>query len=262
MLKVRLSVLALASVVVSSHAGDFGFADSVVSYEPGVGYVMQFTNPAVALGKPSTVNPYGENTDVFDPPYGTNQIVSIGAGGSLTVEFETPILNHPHNRFGIDFIIFGNTGFIITNDFDFTTYNWIGTPATDGAILGNNPGETRVSVSHDGRTFYVLNPAIAPTVDGLYPTDGRGDFHTPVDPTLTQADFSGLTQEGIRALYYGSGGGTGYALSWAQDAKGRPVKLREIRYIRIEVLSGHSEVDAFSAVFTPRGWNRYPGRGR
>ena len=196
MLKVRLSVLALASVVVTSHAGDFGFADSVVSYEPGVGYVMQYTNPAVALGKPSTVNPYGENTDVFDPPYGTNQIVSIGAGGSLTVKFETPILNHPHNRFGIDFIIFGNTGFIITNDFDFTTYNWIGTPATDGSIFGNNPGETRVSVSHDGRTFYVLNPAIAPTVDGLYPTDGSGDFHTPVDPTLTQADFSGLTLEG------------------------------------------------------------------
>jgi hypothetical protein len=256
MKKMLLFALAFASAVITSRAGVSGFADVVVGYNPGTGFVAGFTNPAVVLGQPSTVNPYGEPTDVFDPPYGTNQIVSIGAGGSLTVEFRTPILNHPRNRFGIDFIIFGNTGFIITNDFDYTTFNWVGTPATDGSIFGNNLGETRVSVSRDGKTFYVLNPAIAPTVDGLYPTDGTGDFHTPVDPTLTQSDFSGLTEEEIQAFYYGSAGGTGYDISWAQNANGRPLRLQTIRYIRVEVLSGHSEVDAFSAVFVPPGQNR------
>ncbi|HEY2328885.1 MAG TPA: hypothetical protein VGI63_03620 [Verrucomicrobiae bacterium] len=255
MKKIQLFVLAFASFIATSHAGVTGFADSVVSYDPGTGYAAAFTNPAAALGEPSTTNFYGEATDVFDPPYTPDEIVSIGAGGSLTVAFKTPVLNHPNNRFGIDFMIYGNSGFIITNDFDFDTFNWIGAPATDGSLFGQNDGETRVSVSMDGKRFYVLNPAVAPTVDGLYPTDASGDFHTPVDPTLTQQDFAGLTQPQIQALYYGSAGGTGYDISWAQNAEGQPVRLPAIRFIRIEVLSGKSEVDGFSAVFVPSGQN-------
>jgi hypothetical protein len=183
-------------------------------------------------------------------------LVSIGAGGSITVRFSQPVINHPKNRFGIDFIIFGNTGFIITNAFDPTTFDWIGTPATDGSLLGNNPGATRVSVSRDGVIFYQLNPSVAPTADGLLPTDGGGDFHTPADPTLTQADFAGLTLDGIRALYYGSAGGTGYDISWAQDAGGNRVWLPEINFIRVEVVSGKSEIDGFAAVFVPPGLKR------
>jgi hypothetical protein len=246
MKKIQLLMLVLAGFVVTSRAAD-GFADSVVSYDPGTGYVAGFTNVSAVLGEPSTINPYGDATDVFDPPYGTNQILSIGAGGSLTVEFKRPVLHHPRNPFGIDFIIFGDAFFIVTNDVD-SNYNWIGTPATDGSLYPFSPGETRVSVSRDGKEFYVLNPALAPAVDGLYPTEGSGDFHKAVDPILTQADFAGLTEAEIQALYNGSGGGTGYDISWAQDSKGRQVWLPEIRFIRVEVLSGHSEVDAFSAV--------------
>jgi hypothetical protein len=255
MKKIQLFVLALAGFVVTAHAADKvrppeGFADAVVSYDPGTGFVAGFTNPAVALGEPSTVNPYTEATDVFDPPYGANQIVSIGTGGSLTVRFKKPVVDQPRNRFGIDFIIYGNSGFIITNDYD-ASYNWIGTPATDGSLFGQNSGTTRVSVSNDGKKFYVLNPALAPTVDDLFPTEGSGDFHTPVDPTLTQADFSGLTAANIQALYLGSAGGTGYDIAWAQKENGKPARLHEIRYVRIEVLSGKSEVDGFSDVAPP-----------
>jgi hypothetical protein len=92
--------------------------------------------------------------------------------------------------------------------------------------------------------------------DGLLPTDGSGDFHTPADPTLTQADFAGQTLEGIRALYFGSAGGAGYDISWAVDSGGRRVWLSEINYVRVEVLSGKSEVDGLSAVFVPPGLNR------
>src|SRR6266550_7966677 len=115
MLKARLLALAAASFVFTSHATPF--ADAVVSYDPGSGFVPRFTDPVAALGEPSRVNPYGEPTDPFDPPYGTNQIVSIGAGGHLVVGFRTPILSHPHNVYGMDFTIFGNAGFRITNDF-------------------------------------------------------------------------------------------------------------------------------------------------
>ena len=185
MSKACVLALALASVVLTSHAGPF--ARLVVSYEPGSGYVPPFTNPVAALGEPSEVNPYGEATDPFNPPYGTNQIVSIGAGGHLVVEFHTPILNHRRNPHGLDFIVFGNSGFIITNDFDVTTYNWVGTPATDGSLFGSSTGETRLSVSRDGRHFYELDPALAPGVDNFPPTDGSGNFQIPLAPEIGRA---------------------------------------------------------------------------
>jgi hypothetical protein len=258
MLKIRLSALALASLSVcfNSHAQ---YADSVVSYSPGTGFSPGFTNPVAALGEPSRATPgaFGGPVDPFDPAYLPSQLVSIGAGGWITVKFSRPILNHPRNRFGIDFIIFGNSGFMITNAFDPNASQWVGTPATDGSLFGNNPGLTRVSVSRDGLVFYQLNPALAPTVDSLLPTDGSGDFHTPAEPSLSQTDFAGLTLEGIRALYYGSAGGAGYNIAWAQDADGRPVLLPEISYVRVEVLSGKSDLDGFASVFVPPGLSRH-----
>jgi hypothetical protein len=238
--------LALAGVVGSVNAGQF--AHSVVEYNPGSGYAVNYTRAESVLGEPSRVNPFNDATDPFNPAYGTNQILSIGEGGSLTVAFAQPILNHPNNLFGLDFIVFGNSGFIITNDFDLTTYNWIGIPATDGSLFAQNTGATRVSVSRDGQTFYTLAPAQAPVVDFLFPTDGSADPVRPVDPILTQADFVGLTLEQIRALYNGSAGGAAYDISWAQDANGSPVSLPIVNFIRVEVLSGKSEIDAFSVV--------------
>jgi hypothetical protein len=245
-MKKQLLALALASFVVGAQSSEF--ADGVVSYDPGIGFVVRFTDPSAALGEPSRINPFGEPTDPFDPPYGTNQIVSIGAGGSLVVEFKTPILNHPNNVNGLDFTIFGNAGFIITNDFDFTTFEWIGTPATDSSLFAENPGTTRVSVSRDGVNYFALNPAYAPTVDNIFPTDGVGDFHIPVAPIATQEDFAGLTLDGIRAVYGGSAGGTSFDISWAQDAAGNTVFLPEINFVRVDVLSGKSEIDGFATV--------------
>ena len=253
MLKTSLLVLATASVVLTSNALPF-YAGKVVSYDPGVGYSASFTHPEAALGEPSRVNPFGEATDPFDPPYGTNQIVSIGAGGSLVVRFHKPILNHPRNIDRLDFTIFGNSGFIITNEFDLATYNWIGLPATDGSLFGQGTGETRVSVSVDGKQFFTLNPALAPAVDSFPPTDGAGDFHVPLDPGLTAEDFAGATLDGMRALYNGSGGGASYDISWALDAKGRRVWLPMVRFIRIEVISGKVEIDGFATVARVPGW--------
>src|SRR2546425_8169380 len=173
MLRIQLSALALAGLFVSFTA-PAQYADAVISYVPGTGFSRGFTNPAVALGEPSRVTPgqFSGPVDPFDPAYLPRQLVSIGEGGSLTVKFRKPILNHPKNRFGIDFIIFGNAGFIITNALDPITFDWIGTPATDGALFGNNPGTSRISVSRDGVHFFQLDPNRAPGIDVLLPTDG------------------------------------------------------------------------------------------
>ena len=247
MLKTSLLALASAGAVVASHAAPL-HAGKIVSYDPGVGYSASYTHPAAALGEPSRVNPFGEDADPFNPPYGTNQIVSIGAAGSLVVRFPKPILNHPRNIDRLDFTIFGNSGFIITNEFDLTTFNWIGIPATDGSLFGESAGETRVSVSMDGRRFFTLNPEFAPVVDSFPPTDGAGDFGIPLDPKLSAENFAGANLDDVRSLYGGSGGGASYDISWAQDSKGRRVWLPMIRYVRIEVISGKVEVDGFSAV--------------
>lgn len=241
------SLFVFATPLTSALAAS-SFADRVVSYNPGVGYVANFTHPEAALGEPTHENPYGEATDPFNPPYGTNQIVSIGAGGWLVLHFHTPVLNHPHNLEGLDFTIFGNTGFIITNDFDLSTFDWVGTPATDGSLFGESTGDTRVSVSRDGRVYYELDPALAPRLDDFPPTDGAGDPHLPVAAGLQATDFAGATLEGIRALYHGSAGGASLDISWARDDSGRPVFLPEINFIRIDVLAGRAEIDAISVV--------------
>lgn len=236
-----------------------GFATAVIHYEPGVGYATDwatgagYTDPGTALGVPSriTVDPdpqWGGTFEVnpFSGPYLLSQVVSVGEGGSLTVRLGTPATDEPTHPYGVDFMIFGHSAFLITNG-DYT-----GGGITDGSLLGAaEPGSTRVEVSADGATFYELNPSLAPVVDGLFPTDGRGDFSQPVNPSLTATDFDGLGLPEMRTLYAGSAGGAGYDLAWAIDEQGNPVTVAAAEYIRVSVLGGHAEIDGFSVVPEP-----------
>lgn len=246
--------LALSSILsFSFNLNAAGFANRVVEYKPGTGFATEFgsglgyTNINAVLGEParSTPGQFGGPVDPFNPPYLRDQILSIGAGGSLTVQFDSPILNLPGNPFGLDFLIFGNSGFVITNG------NFAGGGITDGTLFAANSGATRVSVSADNLRYMTLDPAVAPIVDNLFPTDGLGDFRQPVNPGFRNADFAGLGLDGIRSLYAGSGGGTGFDLSWALDDSGRRVGIDSANYLRIEVLTGVSEIDGFAAVPEP-----------
>jgi len=255
MKKISLVALALAGALFIPDTSRAQYASTVVAYDPGAAAGGYTTDPTAALGAPSTqtVDPdpiFGGTfpVDPFDPPYLPDQIVSIGAGGSLTLQFSTPILHSTGHPYGIDFNIFGNSGFIITNN------DYSGGGITDGSLFGNNTGSTRVQVSADGSTWYTLNPALAPTVDGLYPTDGTGNPQLAVNPGLTSADFAGQGLAGIQSLYNGSGGGTGYDISWALDSNSNSVSMASVDYIRIEVLSGTSEIDAISGVPEPAAW--------
>ena len=256
-LSLLVLLLPLASSTLVSPANAAGFADAVISYTSGTGFATEFgtglgfTNVAAALGEPSRLNPgpFGGPTDPFNPPFLRDQLLSIGTGGSLTVRFDSPIMNSPGNPFGLDFIIFGNSGFIITNG------NFSGGGVTDGMLFGANSGRTRVSVSADDVNYFPLSPSLAPTVDGHFPIDGSGDFLRPVNPALRGADFSGRDLAGIRSLYAGSGGGAGFDLSWARDASGRNADLASVSFVRVEVLNGASEIDAFAVVVPePATW--------
>lgn len=247
-----IPALALAGVLSLTQTSSAQFASSVVSYNSGVGFQAGYTSASSALGEPSRITPglYGGPVDPFNAAYLSSQVVSIGTGGSLTVQFAAPILNNPGHAFGFDFNIFGNAGFIVTNAYD-DNFNIIGTPRTSGLLYGADALSTRVSVSSDGVNFFTLNPTLAPMVDSLFPTDGLGDFGVSVNPALTSASFAGLDLAGIRALYNGSGGGRGYDISWAQDGLGQSVLLGSVEFVRIEVLGGNAEIDALVAVPEP-----------
>lgn len=245
-----LAPVTAAALAIGLPAARAQWATEIVDYRPGVGYATEwgtglgYTDPAAALGEPSRVTPgeFGGPVDPFSPPYLRTQLVSLGEGGSLTVRFDQPIRNDPLNPYGLDFIVFGAAGFIITNG-DYT-----GGGITDGSVFGDSAGPTHVSVSADGALFFTLDTTRAPGVDGLFPTDGGGDFTRPVNPALTSAAFAGLGLAGIRALYDGAGGGTGFDLAWAVDADGQPVALDEVRFVRVDVLADRAEIDAFAVV--------------
>jgi hypothetical protein len=239
--------LALASGAVSSTVRAAVYAETVVNYVPGTGVQAGNTLPASALGEPSRITPgqFGGPVDPFNPPYLGEQIVSIGAGGSLTLGFGSPVANEPSNPFGLDFIIFGNAGFQIVNG-DFS-----GGGITDGSLFGANSGPTRVSVSSDGQTFYELSPSLTPVVDGPFPTDGSGNVFSPLDPALKSSSFNGKDLAGIRQLYNGSAGGAAFDISWARTPEGQPINLSSIQFVRVDVLSGVSEIDAVTVVPEP-----------
>ena len=227
------------------------FADRVASYEPGTGFAVEggsglgYTNALSALGSPSAKTPgkFGGPVTPFAPPYLREQLLSIGAGGHLILEFAPPIFNHPANPFGIDLILYGNAGFVITNN------NYSGGGITDGSLFGQaRDGVSRLSASADGVTWHLLDEALAPVADGLFPSDGGGNFGLPVNPSLRSADFAGADLSQIRQLYRNSAGGTGYDLDWARDADGQPVSLSWARFIRIDVLGDKVEIDAAAVV--------------
>ena len=250
MKRILIIALGIAAMLGIGQARATPFAAEVVSYEPGTGFATDwssgagFTDEEAILGAPARETPgeWGGPITPFSPPYRLDQILSVGEGGQVTLKFSRPIRDEPLNPFGLDFIVFGGAGFTITNG-DFS-----GGGITDGSLFGQADGETRVSVSTDGETWFVLDPELAPAFDAYYPTDGSGDFGLPVNPALAKGDFADAGLAKFTELYAGSGGGVGYDIGWSVDATGKPVTLGQAQFIRLEVLSGKAEMDAVSDV--------------
>ncbi|MCG8406329.1 MAG: PEP-CTERM sorting domain-containing protein [Phycisphaerales bacterium] len=225
-----------------------------VTYDPGTTPVAGFTDPTTALGAPERFTGEGVfpgAVTMFNPAFGTDEIVSIGEGGHLTVSFDEPVQDDPGNLHGVDLIIFGNTGFIDSN----FPNGQLGNPA---GVFGS--GLATVEVSADGTNFFSVDGL----ADGLFPAQGyldvtpfqttpgivESDFRKPMDPSLTLSDFDGLSYAQALALYDGSGGGTPIDIGTSG--------LTSISHVRISLAddgdaetSLHAEIDAFVNVPEP-----------
>ena len=188
------------------------FATEVVSYMPGTNAQFGYDDVNSVLGEPSLETPGWpsgyQDVTVFVSPWAADQILSVGAGGSLVVKFDHEVVDDPYNPYGLDLIIFGSALFA---DMDWP--NGI----ADGIM--EEPG--RIAVSQDGVTWYAIEGVFA---DSLFPTqaykdtstaqgaDGNevSDFTKPVNPEI---EWNGKSYSEIVALYDGSGGGTGVDIS-------------------------------------------------
>lgn len=236
------TVLTASGLAASAALASGSYATSVVSYAPGSNAQDGYTNPAVTLGAPERFTGEGQFPGAvtpFNSPYGTDEIVSIGAGGSLVLQFSAPVVNDPNNPFGIDLLIFGNQGYIDTN------YPL----GIAGPLFGGSSGG-RVEVSADGSDWRVV---LGAEPEASFPTLGYSDLTDPfaVDPGFVLSDYSkpvnpafnpsGKTFAQIVAAYDGSGGGTG--IDFASTG------LSQISFVRIvNAGTGLVHVDAVSDV--------------
>jgi len=221
------------------------WADTVISYDEGVGGSPGYNSAAAAIGEPSRFTGEGIWPGVVSPfnaPWLADEIVSIGSTGSLIVAFEEPVIDDPANPWGIDLIVFGNTG-CIDNSYP---------NGVVGGLFSDDGG--MIEVSADGKQWIEITTSLA---DGLWPTRGYidsqpydsvegsqpSDFTMPVDPRLSLEDVMGLNNDELVGLYRTSGGGTPINLA--------ETGLNEISYIRISVAANSklsAEIDGMADV--------------
>lgn len=247
------SALLSPAVVLGGPIGGDPWADEVVDYVQGSNVNPSYVNPATVLGPPERFTgetdfggQFAAAVTMFNAPFGTDELLSIGTGGSLVVRFDEPLTDDAAHPFGLDLIIFGN-GFFVDDAFPDGQFT---SPA---AYADEEPMD--VLVSADGVDWVSLGTFS----EGLFPTQGYQDvppqfsppghvpsnFRKPIDPALSLSSFDGLTYAQALALYDGSGGGAAIDIG--------PAGLAEVRFVRIEnnTPGVQLEIDAFSTVPEP-----------
>lgn len=205
------------------------WADTVISFEEGIGGSPGYNIPTAALGEPSRFTGEGVWPGVVSPfnaPWLADEIVSVGTSGSIVLSFNEPVVDDAANPWGIDLIVFGNTGCIDTSYPN----------GVVGGLFSDDGGMIEVSV--DGKQWVEITSTLA---DGLWSTRGYidsqpydavegtkpTDFTMPVDPRLTLEDVMGFDNDALMTLYRTSGGGTPIDLA--------ETGLSAISFVRISV---------------------------
>ena len=234
------------------------YATSVVSYDQGSNPTSMFTDDTTALGSPERFTGEGQfpsGVTPFNPAFGLDELVSVGSGGHLALGFDRAITNDASHAFGIDLIIFSNSGFLdasYTDDDD----------SNDGdGLTGASPflfgagGAATIQVSVDATSWVTVTTTtldLVPTLgyqDYAAATPGapgtiETDFTQAIDPSITLGDLADLTFAELRAIYGSSGGGIGIDI----DATG----LEAVNYVRFLNESDTAfEIDAVAVVPAP-----------
>lgn len=252
-----LGALAAVGLAAAPAAHASPFAVEVIEYTKSGAYdssASYRTDGSQALGAPERDTSFGSQVGVFYGPFGTDELVGLGAGDHLTVRMGSRVTDDPSNPFGIDLIVHGNFFYVRSQD---------GT--TTGAGFAE-PGT--IEVSSNGSDWFTIQNAFA---DTAFPTLGYTDtvysgfnnsggtietnWFLPVDPSL---DVSGMTEAQINAAYNGSAGGTGVDLlagllpaDYGQLLIDGGTGLPYIEYVRVTQSSGTTEVQAFVNVPEP-----------
>lgn len=221
------------------------YAAAVVSYDQGTNPAAGYTDPYTALGSPERFTGEGSfpgYVTAFNPPFGTNELVSIGSTGHLTLRLSHFVVPDPA---GPEIGVFTNVGIADENYpngqagnplFAFGVDDALVEVSTNG-LAWESLGVTKFDIPTQGYTD------VANTVES--------DFQQPFVGALT--DFNGLAlsdpaNPDILDLLAGSGGGTWLDIS----ATG----LAKVGYIRFSVpaTSGTNfELDAVSISATALG---------
>lgn len=186
-------------------------------------------------------------------PFRAFEVVSIGKGGQLILEFDHWVEDHPLNPCGIDFIVFGNSNMMIDGISPWRNGDPNATPL-QGEITRE---PCKVSVSADGVAWYTFENG--PFADDFPPTLGRvydpahpdpslpgnlwwgepTDPTYPLDPSLhaplgavpEPTTFSTWNVANLAKKYGYSAGGTGFDLAQLTDLPPGPDGVRRIRYV-------------------------------
>jgi hypothetical protein len=242
-------IVALWFIVSDSIPAMGQYAASVVSYDAGTTPTSGYSNPFAALGEPSRfiAGSFPSVVSPFSPPYRSDQIVSVGENGQLTLRLSNYAIPDPA---GPEIGLFANVG-IVDVDYD---HGQAGAPATTFGTLDS----AMVEVSRDGSTWVGLGSALFDVPTNGYidledpyvaaPGSGSSDFQKPFTGSLSS--FDGLPYfdnagEDMLDLLAGSGGGRWIDISTSG--------LAQVGYVRLSLaddgLPGTSlnfELDAVS----------------
>jgi hypothetical protein len=245
-------------VVATGSAAVAQYAAEVVSYNPGTTPAGGYTTASAAIGSPERftgeVFSFPGVASPFNPPFGTDEIVSVGENGQITLRLS----HYDVAQAGTvpEIGVFENVGIA---DTDYPNGNAGPTAGTFGPL-----DSALVEVSEDGanwfslgnKTFDVPSNGYTDLSDPFSSTSGNAltDFQQPFIGSLSSFDglmYSHATNFDMRDLLAGSGGGTWLDIS--------PSGLSQVGYVRFSLADDGTsfnlnfEIDAVSISHTAMG---------
>lgn len=229
-------------LVLPAQAGATVFASGYVPSQTS-GLVSPFDNPAAAVGAPNGLTGVGTMfpsvLSPFNPAYEPKDIVKIGAGGQLTLQFPEFVRVGGGDEVGV-----------VSNNF-LVDASGNGTNTNPAQVFGSGApggGSAEVLVSADGTSWHSIGTHTFDEPANYYqdaaspyqaaPGSTPADFGVPFTHPIS--DFNGLDWAHTLAIFGQSGGGTWLDLA----ASG----LSQIDYIQFRVPSGSGAlvIDAVS----------------